>query len=327
MKTEQIKISIIIPIYNAKEYISRCLDSLLTQTLQQIEIICVLDCPTDGTDKIVEQYARQDKRIVVLHNDRNSQVSKSRNRGLLVAKGEYIGFHDHDDYNIDSHMYEDLYRKAMQDDADVVLSDAIIHYAKTNHQDVKWRYCNIERDALIRANILPIMQTINPQQISHCVWTSVYRNDFLKLHNITFKDRNVYLDEDRLFNFEVFFYASKVSYIPKAYYVWEQLSESVSHNHPSYLASAQITRTWFYTDFLQQRGLLLYFQKDLWRLLSIEISIYKNYYENLSAIDKKRLRELMRTLHYPIFGYNYGIRIFGKKRLFLLWFNIKMWLL
>lgn len=323
MKNEAIKISVIIPIYNAKEYISRCLDSLLNQTLREIEIICVLDCPTDGTDKIVEAYAQKDARIVVLCNEKNMHVSQSRNRGMQIAQGEYIGFHDHDDYNCDTHMYEDLYNKAKEEAADVVLSDAIIRYTRSNKEDEIWRFVDTNRDALLSSDILPMLKDVNPQMLSHCVWSSIYRKEFLMQNNITFKDRQVYLDEDRLFNFEVFINAEKITYIPKAYYVWEQLSSSISHNFPAELASRQISRTQFYVDYLKERGSYEQFQKDIWELLSLEIKIYWSYYSRLSRVDRCRLGQLMISMNYPMLGYKYRLKIVSKKRLQLIVYNVK----
>ena len=319
----QVKISIIIPIYNAKEYISRCLDSLLNQTLNEIEIICVLDCPTDGTDRIVEDYAKKDARIVILHNERNMHVAESRNRGLEIARGEYIGFHDHDDYNCDLHMYEDLYRQAKQDNADIVLSDAILRSTRSNQKDEYWCFADIKKEALITANILPMLRGVNPQLLSHCVWSSTYRTEFLKSNAIRFKDREKYLDEDRLFNFEAYLNADKISYIPQAYYIWEQVPASISHNFPTYMVSAQITRTQFYVDYLKEYDAFDQYQKTLWTLLSLEMKVYKDYYANLSREEWHRLGDLMRGLNFPIWGYNYGLRILGKKRWLLVWFNIK----
>ena len=323
MNTRVIKVSIIVPIYNAKSHISRCLDSLLNQTLQEIEIICVLDKPTDGTDGIVEAYAKRDERIVILRNETNLRVAESRNKGIQIAKGEYIGFHDHDDYNCAPQMYEDLYKQAQQDNADIVIGDAVLRYTGTKRPDELWSICDIEKNALIRANILPLLSTINPQMLTHCVWSSIYRRDFLQHNGIVFKDRREYLDEDRIFNLETYWNASKVSYIPKLYYIWEQYEDSTSNVYPEYLASVQITRTQFYVDYLKDRSAFELFQKDLWELLSVEMKVYIIYYANLNRIDWKRLGQLMRNMNYPLFGYKYGLKLFSRKRLQLLWYNVK----
>lgn len=91
------KVSIIVPVYNVEKYLKRCLDSLVNQTLKDIEIICVNDGSTDGSLAILDEYVRNDDRIVVI-NQENSGQSVARNRGIDVAKGEYIGFVDSDDW-------------------------------------------------------------------------------------------------------------------------------------------------------------------------------------------------------------------------------------
>ena len=89
------KISIILPVFNAKKHIKKCIETLLNQTLQEIEIIAVLDCPTDGTAEIILEYAKKDKRIIIVQNKHNLHIGESRNIGLLHARGEYIGFSVH----------------------------------------------------------------------------------------------------------------------------------------------------------------------------------------------------------------------------------------
>ena len=93
------KVSIIVPIYNAGKFLEKCLDTLVNQTLKDIEIILVLDCPTDGSDRIAREYAEKDPRIRLIVNEQNLNIGLSRNEGLKIARGEYIGFSDHDDWS------------------------------------------------------------------------------------------------------------------------------------------------------------------------------------------------------------------------------------
>lgn len=103
------KVSIIVPVYNAGEKLRKLLDSLLVQSLKDIEVICVLDCPTDGSDKVCNEYAKLDKRICVLVNNSNKGISYSRNVGIKEAirkNSTYITFADHDDW-VEPIYYED----------------------------------------------------------------------------------------------------------------------------------------------------------------------------------------------------------------------------
>ena len=115
----------ILPVYNAEKHLRRCLDSLLAQTLRDIEIILINDCSTDQSGVICEEYAKKDARITVIHNDQNIRQGPSRNKGIELARGEYIGFVDSDDW-IDPDYYEKLYQAAITENADTAKTEAII---------------------------------------------------------------------------------------------------------------------------------------------------------------------------------------------------------
>ena len=85
-----IKVSVIVPVYNAGVHLKKCLGSLSSQTLKEMEIILVLDCPTDGSDKVAEEFAQRDSRFRILRNSENLHIGNSRNEGLKVAKGETV---------------------------------------------------------------------------------------------------------------------------------------------------------------------------------------------------------------------------------------------
>ena len=123
------KVSIILPIYKVEKYLTKCLDSLINQTLSDIEIICIDDCSPDNSIRILREYALKDERIKIINLKENIGAAGARNKGLEVAKGEYLGFVDPDDY-IDLNFYEELYKKALEDGADIVKAEIItIRYA------------------------------------------------------------------------------------------------------------------------------------------------------------------------------------------------------
>lgn len=115
----EIKISVIIPIYNSEKFLRQCLDSVLNQTLQDIEVICVNDGSIDKSSSILEEYAEMDKRIKVI-DQKNQGLSEARNSGLKIARGRYISFLDSDDW-IENDMYECMYHKGLENDLDVVM--------------------------------------------------------------------------------------------------------------------------------------------------------------------------------------------------------------
>ena len=117
------KVSIIIPVYNVEEYLEKCLNSVINQTLTDIEIICINDGSTDNSLLILENFARNDKRIIIL-NQENKGQSAARNNGLKIATGEFIGFVDSDDW-IDLNYYEVLYNFAKKHEADIAVCGII----------------------------------------------------------------------------------------------------------------------------------------------------------------------------------------------------------
>lgn len=112
------KVSIIVPVYNVEKYLVRCMESLLNQTLKEIEIILVDDGSPDNCPQMCDEYARRDSRVKVIHKS-NAGLGYARNSGLDVAVGEYIAFVDSDDY-VDTSMYATLWNEARASNADVV---------------------------------------------------------------------------------------------------------------------------------------------------------------------------------------------------------------
>lgn len=131
---ELIKVSIIIPVYNAKDYLDKCINSLINQTLKNIELIFVNDGSTDESGKIIKKYQKKDSRIVYLEKTNGGQ-STARNLGLMHAKGEYIVFVDSDDY-VDTSMLEILYNKAKEKKMDMVICNYSFDYNGTVEENI-----------------------------------------------------------------------------------------------------------------------------------------------------------------------------------------------
>jgi len=118
----KIKISIVVPVYNVEPFIKQCLDSLINQTLKEIEIILIDDCSSDKSGIICDEYTVKDDRIIVIHNENNIRQGSSRNKGIEIAKGEYIGFVDPDDW-VDLDFFEKLYNTAKKNKSDIVKNE------------------------------------------------------------------------------------------------------------------------------------------------------------------------------------------------------------
>ncbi len=186
------KVSVIIPVYNAGEHIKPCLESLINQTLKEIEIICVLDCPTDGTDKVVESYAQKDERVKIIKNKKNLHTGFSRNEGIEAAQGEYIGFSDDDDLS-DPDMYERLYLTAKAKNVKYCtigfdIKDEVSVKREIEEQDT-WNINYLWEDLFSSANLSG----------NGLIWHQIYDRNFINQHNIRFVDTKIYGGEDRIF--------------------------------------------------------------------------------------------------------------------------------
>ena len=115
------KVSVIIPVYNTEKYLRQCLDSVIHQSLREIEIICVDDGSTDSSARILEKYRAEDARIKMIHQG-NAGLSAARNTGLRAARGEYVYFIDSDDY-VETNALEFVYKEAKRDRLDILFFD------------------------------------------------------------------------------------------------------------------------------------------------------------------------------------------------------------
>lgn len=183
--TQNPKVSVIVPVYNTAEFLPKCLDSVINQTLKDIEIICINDGSTDNSLEILQKYARQDSRIIII-NQENQGLSCSRNNALKIAKGEYVQFLDSDDWlRLDSLML--LYRKATQTKADMVHFEGISYYVDTQEfeqpKGLKIQYVS---DVDKVYSYKDIQQFILNIPISSCLF--FYRNAFLRENNFVFPE-------------------------------------------------------------------------------------------------------------------------------------------
>ena len=176
-------ISVIVPIYNAEKYLKECLDSLVNQTLKNIEIILIDDGAKDKSGDIADEYAQKYSNVIVKHV-KNGGVSKARNHGLALAKGEYITFIDSDDH-LDLTTYEKMYYKAISNNLDIVGCNTNIVYPK------KTVYCNSNIPLLSVANEKDKKFTlINSYAV---IWNKIYNKNLLK--NITFKEGSNFCED------------------------------------------------------------------------------------------------------------------------------------
>ena len=209
-------ISIVIPVYKAERYLSRCLDSFLSQTFKDFEILLINDGSPDNSAAICEEYARKDARIRVFHKA-NGGVSSARQYGIDNALGEYTIHADPDDW-VAPTMLEDLYAKARIDNSDMVICDFVFENRN------KTLYSSQAPSALSPGTVL---EGLLSQSLHGSCCNKLIRSSCYKDNNICFP-QNVNLWEDLWFNCELLPYIKVISYISTAYYHYDMHSNENS---------------------------------------------------------------------------------------------------
>lgn len=212
------KVSIIVPVYNVEKYLKRCLDSLVNQTLKDIEIICINDGSTDGSLAILNEYVRNDDRIVVI-NQENSGQSVARNRGIDVAKGEYLGFVDSDDW-VSEDYFEKLHNSAIQNNAEIAVGGIIRLHKFNRRKFLTFAKETVTNDVNLKFELCDLPE-------KSYVWNKIYKSSKLKEIGLKFEEGIVF--EDCIFTPQALFYFDKMVTVPDTYYFyWRRIDSTVT---------------------------------------------------------------------------------------------------
>lgn len=209
------KVSIIIPFNNVENYIEQCLDSVLRQTLADIEVILVNDYSTDKSSEIVKKYIEKDSRIKLLTLEERKGQGFARNRAIEIATGEYIGFVDSDDF-IESNMFEELYNKAKANDTDITMCQ-VREYDDLNEKYITSDYYALEPLVSFGENTFSAEDTKEQiLDINVALWNKLYKRDYLIGIGEKFPEGFIY--EDLPFFFGTYLPAKKINIVWKNLY-------------------------------------------------------------------------------------------------------------
>ncbi|WP_081754854.1 glycosyltransferase family 2 protein [Paenibacillus durus] len=240
------EISVIMPIYNMEAYLPRCLDSLLSQSFGDLEIIAVNDGSTDGSLPILEQYAGRDDRIVLI-NRSNGGVSSARNEGIRHAAGRYIAFVDPDDW-ADREMLMAMRQTAEDEDADIVMCTYVREFG-THAKEKIFRLPDVKvyrgeevQEHITRRLFGPLREELaQPDYLDAWgpVWGKLYRADLIHRAAASFIDLEIIgTNEDSLFNIQVCHYASSFVFLNRPFYhYWKSNTSSITSRYNPLLES------------------------------------------------------------------------------------------
>ena len=277
-----VKVSVIIPVYNAEKFLPKCLDGVLGQTLREIEVICVDDGSSDGSMAILKQYQRKDSRIKIIWQE-NAGAGAARNNGMRYASGEYLSILDADDFYEPS-MLQMAYTAAKAMNAQIAVFSCDLYENRTG----KYRSCAYS----IRKSILPSKQPFSAQDVQQDIfklfvgwaWDKLFKTDFVRKNNLQFQEQRT--TNDMLFVFSALVRAERIIALPQVL---------VHHRREEGSLSVTREKSWmcFYNALIALRD-----QLKKWDLYDRFERDYINYCVHFSLWNLNTLAEPTHTLLY-----------------------------
>ena len=326
------KISVIVPIYNVQDFLSRCIESLRNQTLQDIEIILVDDQSPDNCPKMCDNYAELDSRIKVIHK-RNGGLGYARNTGLDVATGEYIAFVDSDDY-VDLDMFEAMYNAAERYNADLVRVDNYKEYIDGTIINLK--YVPPMREGIynrneLRKELLYTQLGMNPSDdglkyVSCSVWRNLYKKEIIDYLNLRFVSERDLISEDIPFNMEYMMKCNCAVVINRKYYHYIVNDKSLTQTYRSDRFNRELI---LYHELIKRAEILGIYEECDIRLqrhllsrarMCIKSELFGNPNKLKSFVAVKRIlsmpemKEIFSTYQYKILPFKYRMVYLLMKR-------------
>lgn len=259
----QPKVSVIVPVYNVERYLEQCLDSLIDQTLKDIEIICINDASTDGSLSILKRYAKKDDRIVLINLKENKRQGGARNAGIKIAKGEYLGFVDSDDW-VSPNMYENLWNASQNGTIDLVCSDYNTYKEK-------------EKEIIITENIPgSVFSLAIKDQYRHFIlhggriWTNIFKRELILDNNLLFPEKLIY--EDNAIMPALYCSAKTTAKVNRALYYYRLNNTSTTGSKDNIRFFDRLETSVTYLEHMKRLGLYDQYKEE------IEYHFYELYY-------------------------------------------------
>ena len=289
---DEIKISVIVPIYNVDKYLEKCINSILNQSLKEIEIILINDGSIDNSHNICKSFEKNDKRIIYI-NKKNEGCSKTRNLGIFLSRGRYISFIDADDF-IENEMYEKMLKRIENENTDICICGITKEdeNGKKIYIKIPKKYKKIE-DCYLDNSIFGF--PVN----------KLYKTDIIKKNKIYFPEK-IHMSEDLVFNFMYFYYVNDISIEFKEYYHYIYHLNSASNKKVKYYERFDALDT--ILEFIKKNHLWNKYKKIIENLLNstlIEVnyslleemklkkdSYYLTYLKIVKKTEKKYLKKM-----------------------------------
>lgn len=281
------KVSIVIPVYNVAPYLRECLDSVLAQSLTEIEILCGDGGSTDGSLEILHEYAERDARIQII-SKQGSGYGQSMNDCIAIARGEYIGIVESDD-TITPDMYQALYERAVQDKLDWVRGD--IYFSFSDKCEKK----NLRYEKIIIGNfynkVLNPQCNVRPWRSRMRTWSGIYNREFLLNNNILHNETPGGSYQDIGFYLKTLYFAQRVEFVPQGFYIWRQDNPNSTIHYDGTKLANKVIDEWK----LNQEHLDNLPQARAWERAGFQYRKYSSYMwaiEQLNGTEKEALKRI-----------------------------------
>lgn len=292
MKKVMPKVSVIVPVYNVEKYLSICVSSILSQTLKDIELFLVDDGSTDSSWDIIQNFAKKDSRVVAIQQQ-NAGAAAARNRGLELAKGEYIGFVDSDDF-VDDDYFEQLYKTAKSKKSDMAVAYSMVGKERESLAETikkeNYRYDH-ERNDGIKNKVM-----FNKLDFRNVLWLVIYKRDMLEKHGIHFPPE-IRNGQDEIFNIQASYYANKIEYVSgQTFYYYLERDGSITRNH-RFTSGGVLSRALLFkatVEFLNSRK--DYDKKIYASKVAKALSLLLDYYVKAPLVDEQTMQRVAEVI-------------------------------
>ena len=260
-----IKVSVILPIYNVEKYLKRCMDSLLGQTLKDIEIVMVDDESPDYCPQLCEEYKAKYPNVKVVHK-KNGGLGFARNSGLEACEGEYVAFIDSDDF-VDIHMFEDLYEYASKNKLDACFCGYNVYkdeqHIRQRQEKKVYEVCDGRKavDSVLMDMVGSEPTYHSDVKILSSMWKGIYSLKTIRKNNLQFVSEREFIAEDIMFHIDFLPCANKVGFVPGCYYYYCDNGTSLTRSY----RSDRFTRELYQYASMEKRLLAHGYQEEQFR--------------------------------------------------------------
>ena len=271
------KVSIVIPTYNVENYLHECMESVVNQTLRDIEIICINDGSTDGSLEILRKYADRDERVI-LKDKKNEGYGVGMNTGMDIATGEYIGIVEPDDF-VPLTMYEDLYNIAKENELDFVKADFYRFTRDERTGKLNLVYNRLDSSGENYNQVICPFEKPYVTKFIMNTWSGIYRRKFIEEHRIRHNTTPGAAFQDNGFFWQTFMYAKRCMFLDRPYYMnrRDNPNSSVKNKEKVYCMNIEYD---FIRDIFMQKE-----NEKLWDRFKYYFN-YKRYFSYLFTLGR-----------------------------------------